>query len=56
MLPELGDKVALHTRGSPTRGKGERPNHRVLRKAQFESLQTMEELIAALFGELPRAF
>jgi hypothetical protein len=56
MLPELGEKVARHTRGSTTRGKGERPNHRILRKTQFESLQTMEELIAALFGELPRAF
>lgn len=48
-LPELGDKVGRHTRGT----KAERPNLRVVRESAFTKFGRLEEVVAQLFGETP---
>jgi hypothetical protein len=47
-LPDLGTHIARHTRGD----KAERPALRVLHKSRFSSIDSMDELIRALFGAL----
>ena len=45
-----GFKVARQTRGDASGHKGERPEIRVVPKSEFKTLDTVEEVIEALFG------
>lgn len=45
-LPDLGERVARHTRGA----KAERPALRVLNRGSFTRLANMDELVHTLFG------
>ena len=50
-LPDLSSfKVARHTKGDATGHKAERPMIRVVPKGRFNSLNTIEEVLGALFG------
>jgi len=49
-LPDLGNRVATHTKGNSRGEKTERPNHRLLTKAQFKRLDGIGDLVAVLFG------
>jgi hypothetical protein len=49
-LPALGDKVTRHTKGDRLGFKAERPGHRVVPKARFETLHSPAELLDRLFG------
>ncbi|HXV60169.1 MAG TPA: hypothetical protein VEK15_05710 [Vicinamibacteria bacterium] len=50
-LPDLTSfNVARHTKGDATRHKAERLMIRVIPKARFKSLATIDELLAVLFG------
>ena len=52
-LPALGDKISRHTRGRTTGADPQRPlrpAHRVLRKAQFRTFDSIEPLVEAMFG------
>ena len=49
-LPDLGDRVATHTKGNSQGEKTERPNHRILTKVQFRRLDGIGDLVEALFG------
>jgi hypothetical protein len=49
-LPSLGDKIARHSRGNSQGHKAERPNIRSLQKGRFTKLDSMEEVIEALFS------
>jgi hypothetical protein len=49
-LPALGDKVARHSRRNAQRIKAERPGLRTISRGRFTKLNTMDELITALFG------
>jgi hypothetical protein len=49
-LPDLGDRIAKHTKGDRTGLKAERPMHRVVNKGEFTRLQSMDDLIGVLFG------
>ena len=51
-LPLLGDRVGRHTKGDRTGTKAERPSIRILRKGQFVSLATIENISQALFGNV----
>ena len=51
-LPDLGSKVAKHTKGTSHGVKLERPNLRVLPKRAFVELKTVDELVMRLFGPL----
>ena len=51
-LPSLGDQIARQPRGDRTGKKAERPFLRVVRKSKFQQLQTMDDVVRALFGEL----
>ncbi|WP_428265410.1 hypothetical protein [Haliangium sp.] len=49
-LPALDDfKVAKHTKGDATGRKAERPMLRVVPKRRFEVIETIEEIVDALF-------
>lgn len=48
-LPSLGDKVAKHSRANRMGVKGERPNHRNVRKSEFKRLKTIDDVAEALF-------
>jgi len=48
-IPELGDRVARHTRGP----KSERKAIRVVKRSDFEKLATIEEVAEKLFGLRP---
>jgi hypothetical protein len=50
-LPDLGDRVALHTKADASGAKAARPNQRRLAKGQFGRLDDIDAVIAALFGE-----
>jgi hypothetical protein len=52
-LPELGDRVARHTKGNAQGVKTERPDHRIVRKGAFEVIGSMEALAERLFGPGP---
>jgi hypothetical protein len=49
-IPDLGDKVASHTKPNTTLKKADRPGHRVIAKNQFTPLETMDCVIARLIG------
>jgi hypothetical protein len=49
-LPTLGDTISRHTKGDSKGYKAERPNHRVVKKARFEVLATIDEVAERLFG------
>jgi hypothetical protein len=49
-IPDLGDKVASHTKPNATLKKADRPGHRVIAKNQFTPLETMDCVIARLIG------
>lgn len=51
-LPDLGTKVAKHTKGTSKGVKLDRPNLRVLHKRAFTELKTVDELVTHLFGPL----
>lgn len=52
-IPNLGDKVARHSRANAQGLKGERPNHRVVAAHRFERLADIAHLVDRLFGQLP---
>jgi hypothetical protein len=47
--------VAKHTKGNAQGVKAERPNIRVLRRAVFEQVTAIPELVARLFGQVATA-
>ena len=50
-LPDMSTlKVAKHSKGDANGVKKDRPNLRVVPKARFKSVATIEELYRALFG------
>lgn len=49
-LPDLGEKIARHTRANSNGMKLDRPGIRTLAKGQFTALQSFEEVAARLFG------
>lgn len=52
-LPDIRSyPVAKHTKGNAQGVKAERPNIRVLRKADFEEVDSTPELVQRLFGQL----
>ena len=53
-LPELGTKVAKHSRGNSQGVKADRPEHRVLPARRFERLADTAHLVDRLFGRLPQ--
>lgn len=52
-LPDLGSRVARHTRGNSRGVKAERPDHRVVSASRFEKLDDIAHLADRLFGRLP---
>jgi hypothetical protein len=55
-LPDLGDKVAQHSRARRTvegaRLRSPRPNHRVVKKTRFTRFADVDGLVAVMFGPL----
>jgi hypothetical protein len=49
-LPELGDRVAKHSKGNALGEKTVRPAHRVVPRGRFEKIVTIAELADRLFG------
>lgn len=49
-LPDLGSRVARHSRGNSEGEKNERPAHRVVTMGRFRVLSSIEEVAASLFG------
>lgn len=49
-LPDIGTKVARHTKGNSLGEKRHRPNHRLVGRGLFTRLDTMDEVASALFG------
>jgi hypothetical protein len=49
-LPDLGARVARHSKGNSEGEKNERPIHRVLTRGRFEALTNISEVIGRLFG------
>jgi hypothetical protein len=49
-LPDLGKRVARHTKGNKEGVKAERPNIRLLARPRFEKLASMGAVAQALFG------
>ncbi|HEX8415944.1 MAG TPA: hypothetical protein VF637_18990 [Sphingomicrobium sp.] len=52
-LPDLGDKVARHTRSNSSGVKADRPDHRTLPASRFDQLDSIGHLADRLFGRLP---
>lgn len=52
-LPPLGDRVGRHSRGDSTGTKSDRPNIRLLRRSEFTTLQTIDDVADRLFGDCP---
>jgi hypothetical protein len=50
-IEALGDLIARHSKGNRDGFKAARPNLRVIKKARFEVLNTVEELTRRLFGD-----
>lgn len=48
--PEFGDRIGRHSKGNQHGHKAARPNIRIVSKAEFIELATMQELADALFG------
>jgi hypothetical protein len=53
-LPDIGDKIAKHSRANAQGIKAERPGHRIVPTRRFETLTGFAELADRLFGELPQ--
>jgi len=49
-LPDLGPRVARHSKGNSDGAKNERPIHRVLTRGRFEALAEISEVVGKLFG------
>jgi len=49
-LPDLGSKVARHSKANSAGDKGARPMHREVAKARFEVLLDTADLVDRLFG------
>ncbi|WP_394700077.1 hypothetical protein [uncultured Parasphingorhabdus sp.] len=49
-LPDLGNRVAKHTKGDGAGNKAERKAIRVLPKARFTVVETIDEIASLLFG------
>lgn len=49
-LPDLGDRVAKHTKADSTGLKAERPNLRLVNKGRFDRLDSIDQLLERLFG------
>lgn len=50
-LPDiLGMKRARHTKANTQGVKAERPHHRLVRRSQFEKLDTLDSVLERLFG------
>jgi hypothetical protein len=49
-LPDLGAKVARHSKANSAGSKAKRPMHREVAKTRFEPLSEITDLIARLFG------
>jgi len=47
-IPELGEKVAKHTKPNSEQKKADRPAHRIVAKNRFAALETIDEVIAKL--------
>lgn len=52
-MPDLGDRIAKHSKGNREGYKAQRSGLRVLPKARFTTVETIEELASILFGALP---
>ena len=51
-LPDLGSKIARHSKANSVGRKAERPLHRELAKSKFEALSEIEPLVSRLFGSV----
>jgi hypothetical protein len=52
-LPDIGHmKPAKHTKANAQGIKSERPNHRIVRRKQFEEFDTIDAVLDRLFGPL----
>jgi hypothetical protein len=49
-LPDLGLRVARHSKGNSIGEKNERPIHRVLTRGRFETLTNIGAVVEKLFG------
>ena len=49
-LPELGSKIARHSRPNGDQKKAERPELRTVGRGRFERIQTIDQLVLRLFG------
>jgi hypothetical protein len=49
-LPDLGSRVARHSKGNSDGEKTERPIHRVLTRGRFEALVNIDGVVEKLFG------
>jgi hypothetical protein len=49
-LPDLGSRVARHSKGNSDGEKHERPIHRVLTRGRFETLAGISDVVEKLFG------
>jgi hypothetical protein len=53
-LPDIREmKVAKHTKGNAEGTKLERPNQRLVPRGRFEQIETLDSVLARLFGSLP---
>lgn len=48
-LPPLGDRIGKHTKADSTGTKGPRPNIRILKKVQFLTVPTIDDVVKVLF-------
>jgi hypothetical protein len=53
-LPDLGSKIARHSKANSVGTKTERPMHREVSKAKFEALNDINQLVERLFGMTAR--
>ena len=49
-LPDLGKRIARHSKGNSQGEKNERPGHRVVAKRDFDTLVNISEVVGKLFG------
>jgi len=49
-MPDLGHKIARHSKGDQSGYKAERPNKRVINKGQFSTFASMNAIAQELFG------
>ena len=50
-LPDLGSKLARHSKANSEGNKAERPMHREVAKAKFEALADFHQVVQRLFGD-----